>query len=60
MLSSKITVSNTNSNNYTINEIILNTVAVFIVVVIVMNIVSRRQFVFNHHIQMFHFFDIFT
>ena len=59
MVSSKITVPNTNSNNYTINKKLLNAATAVIAVVIVVNIVLRRQFVFDHYIRMFHCFDIF-
>ena len=58
MVSSTLTVSNGNSNNYTVNKTILKTAAVIIGVVIVVNIVLRSQFLFNHYIQMFHCFDI--
>ena len=55
----KNTVSTTDLKNYTINITILNTAAVVIVVVMVVNIDSRRQFFLNHCIKMFHCFDIF-
>ena len=52
---------NTNSNNYTINKTMLNTAAVVIAVVVVVNIVSHRQFLFefDHYIRMFHCLDVF-